>query len=407
MTSDEFVANFTTANRHPNSPMFRLILSLFCYGLLASELSAETLRALPVDPSEITPGAEIVEPEDYVEALEAEPIPTVEVKLEDHKPSALSDFPDAPLTPSRDDAVRLQIFLDQSHFGPGVIDGKPGRFTTLAIEAWNEANGFATDDYNAVMDAARRAVPNPFAVAIVPEIATKWVNSRLPYKKAQQVEEKRMSYRSYAEFMSERYHTDVEFIVELNGSSKTNGARPRSSLVVPNVTPFTIEKVTGLRYDPEALLGSRHVVVDTKVNQLRVFESSPTARVVTDPDRPVQVKANRALIATFPITPGQERFIKYGVWEMKNAVQLPVWRYDQSLLDGKGRSNNALNIPPGPNSPVGIIWMGLSVSGIGLHGTSNPETIGRARSAGCIRLANWDAIRLPDFVRPGASVEIR
>ena len=118
-------------------------------------------------------------------------------------------------------------------------------------------------------------------------------------------------------------------------------------------------------------------------------------------------KANRALIASFPITPGQPRFIKYGLWEMRNAVQLPVWRYDQSLLDGRGRSNNALNIPPGPNSPVGVIWMGLSVPGIGMHGTSDPETIGRARSAGCIRLANWDAVRVPDFVRPGATVEIR
>jgi lipoprotein-anchoring transpeptidase ErfK/SrfK len=56
---------------------------------------------------------------------------------------------------------------------------------------------------------------------------------------------------------------------------------------------------------------------------------------------------------------------------------------------------------------VGIIWNGTSRSGIGLHGTSDPETIGRARSAGCIRLANWDAIRLPKLIRPGASVEIR
>ena len=62
---------------------------------------------------------------------------------------------------------------------------------------------------------------------------------------------------------------------------------------------------------------------------------------------------------------------------------------------------------PGPNSPVGIFWCGLSKPGIGLHGTSDPETIGRARSSGCIRLANWDAIRLPTLIRPGTTVEIR
>jgi lipoprotein-anchoring transpeptidase ErfK/SrfK len=88
-------------------------------------------------------------------------------------------------------------------------------------------------------------------------------------------------------------------------------------------------------------------------------------------------------------------------------VTMPWWRYDQQLLDTGKRSAIALNIPAGPNSPVGIIWNGTSRSGIGLHGTSDPETIGRARSAGCIRLANWDAIRLPLLIRPGATVEIR
>ncbi|MCA9207715.1 MAG: L,D-transpeptidase, partial [Planctomycetales bacterium] len=92
---------------------------------------------------------------------------------------------------------------------------------------------------------------------------------------------------------------------------------------------------------------------------------------------------------------------------LRNMVTLPWWRYDQSLLDTGRRSENAINIPAGPNSPVGIIWNGTSRPGIGLHGTSDPETIGRARSAGCIRLANWDAIRLPTLVRPGATVEIR
>jgi lipoprotein-anchoring transpeptidase ErfK/SrfK len=88
-------------------------------------------------------------------------------------------------------------------------------------------------------------------------------------------------------------------------------------------------------------------------------------------------------------------------------VELPYWRYDPLLLDTGKRGSDSLNIPPGPNSPVGVIWNGLSKAGIGLHGTSNPETIGRARSHGCIRLANWDAIRLPNLIRPGTTVEIR
>ncbi|MEM1084836.1 MAG: L,D-transpeptidase family protein [Verrucomicrobiota bacterium] len=381
-------------------------LSGLCLLLLLPVL-AEVPRALPVDPSEITPEAGALPIDPTPPPPEAKPLPPGEVKLPEVKRNPHSDTPEIDNLPTGDDAVRLQIFLDQNHFGPGVIDGKPGRFTILAVNSWNEVNGHELNDLGPVMRAARAGVPNPFAVAIVPDVARKWVNPKLSYKKREQAKAKRMSYRSYAEFMSERYHTDVEFLVELNGSSKTYGIGPRKSLIVPNVTPFTIESLTGSRYDPEPLLETRHVVIDTKINQARIFEAAPKALVVTDPDAPVKVTANRALVASFPITPGQKRFIKYGQWELKNCVQLPVWRYDQSLLDGKGRSNNAFNIPAGPNSPVGVIWAGLSVPGIGMHGTSDPETIGRARSAGCIRLANWDAVRLPDFVRPGATVEIR
>jgi lipoprotein-anchoring transpeptidase ErfK/SrfK len=180
--------------------------------------------------------------------------------------------------------------------------------------------------------------------------------------------------------------------------------------VVPNVTPFLIESISGVNHPADEQLSKRHVVVDTKVNQVRIFEPMPVALVVAEPGtEPVAstTRANSALVASFPITPGQPKFIKLGNFELRNMVELPWWRYDQQFLDTGKRSENALNIPPGPNSPVGIIWNGTSKPGIGLHGTSDPETIGRSRSAGCIRLANWDAIRLTKLIRPGASVEIR
>ena len=348
--------------------------------------------------------------------------------------------------PTGDDAVRLQIFLDEALLGPGVIDGKAGRFTELAVAAWNEIHGHPPGDWTAVNTAARKAVPNPYAVAVVPEIATQWVNKSLPYKKSEQAGFKRMSYRSIAEFMSERYHCDVPFLIELNDSKKVYGLQVKGSIIVPNVKPFLIEELTGKQYrvksqtpaKPETTAGTdavtpapppppptaeelaeiklteklsaRHVVVDTKVNQVRIFEAAPTALVIAEPgteSAAPATRANRSLIAAFPITPGQPQFIRYGHWKLLNMIELPYWRYDQQLLSTGKRSNNAINIPPGPNSPVGVIWNGLSRPGIGLHGTSDPETIGRARSAGCIRLANWDAIRLPTLIRPGATVEIR
>jgi lipoprotein-anchoring transpeptidase ErfK/SrfK len=312
--------------------------------------------------------------------------------------------------PTGDDAVRLQIFLDEANFGPGVIDGKPGRFTELAVFSWNEVNGHPVDSWTEVNTAARNAVPNPLAMAVVPQEAKDWVDSSLPTKRSLQARKKRMSYRSYGEFMAERYHCDVPYLAALNSWPKIHSLKPHDSIIVPNVTPFHIEKITGVNYEAEEALSARHVVVDTKINQVRIFEAAPAALVVAEPGaeiiQPV-TRANRGLVASFPITPGQPKFIQFGTWELRNMVELPWWRYDQKFLDTGKRSENALNIPPGPNSPVGIIWNGTSRRGIGLHGTSDPETIGRARSAGCIRLANWDAIRLPNLIRPGASVEIR
>ena len=314
--------------------------------------------------------------------------------------------------PTGDDALRLQIFLDEAEFGPGIVDGKPGRFTELAVQSWNEVNGHPINDWVAANTAARKAVPNPLAVAVVPDFVNDWVDGTLPTKVSLQAKRKRMSYRSTAEFMSERYHCDVDYLVVLNGNSKINNLKPRDTLIVPNIRPFTIEALTGAGYKADEAMSQRHAVVDTKINQVRIFEAAPAALVIAEPGATTITyvsRPNRGLIASFPITPGENKFIKFGTWEVRNSIELPHWRYDQQLLDTGKRSSDSesLDIPPGPNSPVGVFWCGLSKPGIGMHGTPNPETIGRARSHGCIRMANWDAVRLPSLIRPGTTVEIR
>jgi len=311
-----------------------------------------------------------------------------------------------------EDAVRLQIFLDEHHHGPGVIDGRPGRFTQLAIEAWNEANGHPHDDREAVIEEARHAVRHPLATAVVPEIAKDWVDPELPLDRPGQAAKKRMSYRRMSEFLAERYHCDEDYLRALNASRKLEDLQPGDSLLVPNVRPFLIEKLGGNRHEPDPELSSRHVVVDTKSNRLRIYKSAPTALVIAKPGQTIPASPagkNTGLLASFPITPGRPQFIAFGTWELRNMVEMPWWKYDQHFLDTgeRGPEEQQLNIPPGPNSPVGIIWNGTSKAGIGLHGTDSPDTIGRARSSGCIRLCNWDAARLPQFIRPGASIEIR
>ncbi|MFK7852177.1 MAG: L,D-transpeptidase family protein [Akkermansiaceae bacterium] len=393
---------------------------LFCIlAIIPSSLPAQqsntdgsVLRALPLEAEPIEPSVKPLPSSQPASPIKIAPRRTPNQSITPETDASLTRASDALSVPTihekpeGDDAVRLQIFLDQSNFGPGVIDGKPGRFTQLAVQSWNEANGHPIDSWTAVNTAARKKIQNPFAVAIVPEVATKWVNTKLSYKKAQQAKAKRMSYRSVGEFMSERYHTDVPYLIALNTSSKVYNLKVGDSIIVPNVGPFQIEDLTGAAFKEDEALSERHAVVDTKLNQVRIYEANLRALVVADPKKPASV-ANKSLIAAFPITPGKPQFIRYGKWKMLNAVELPVWRYDQQLLDTGKRSKNALNIPGGPNNPVGVLWAGLSKPGIGMHGTSNPETIGRSRSAGCIRLANWDIVRIPKILRPGCSVEIR
>ncbi len=362
--------------------------------LVAQASESNILRALPVDIDPVTPESTIAPILVTPSPKPTPPVTAAETSLSDQKPTG-------------DDATRLQIFLDQSNFGPGVIDGKIGLFSELAVKSWNEVNGHSLDDWIEVTTVACKAIPNPYAIALVPEIATEWVNPELSTKRDKQAKSNMMAYRSVAEFMSERYHTDIPTLIALNPGENIYELKTKASITVPNVTPFLVEELTDRAWKELEDLSERYVVVDTKINQVRIFAAAPRPTIITDPNAPITPSANTALLASFPITPGKLQFIRFGSWKLQTMVALPWWRYDQQLLDTGKRSEDALMIPPGPNSPVGIIWCGTTRAGIGMHGTSDPETIGRSRSSGCIRLCNWDAIRLPTLIRPGATVEIR
>lgn len=309
-------------------------------------------------------------------------------------------------------AVRLQIFLDQKLFGPGFIDGKPGAFTTRAVHAYNRSVGRNPGDWAALVKEADETLGETYATAIVPEVAKEWVTPKLPYKYSQQADAKRLGYRSYLEFMAERYHTSETFLEEINGESVTSALVPHGSLMVPNVEPFRIELLKeGRTHHEDDTLSGRHVIIDTQGKNLFVYAEGespvlPNGAVVISESDHVPQK----LLAMFPITPGKVQFIHHGTWAVANCYELPSWRYDPQFLETGTRSKDksaVKQLAPGPNLPVGILWCGLTKSGIGIHGSSSPRTIGRSRSAGCIRLSNWDAARFPELVRPGAAVELR
>ena len=327
------------------------------------------------------------------------------------EPATKQDITDIGKPGTLEDAVRLQIFLDQKLFGPGFIDGKPGNFTARSVYAYNRSMGRSPGDWGAVLEDLKSELGETYATAIVPDVAKEWVNPNLPYERSGQAKQKQMSYRSYLEFMAERYHTSETFLEELNGKAVAWGLEPKKSLKVPNIDPFRIELLTHGKANHESVeFLDRTVVIETKGKQIFIY--APGEVAVAPGGAVVVVEEGgegvaQKLIAAFPITPGKAQFIHRGAWKIANSIELPSWRYDKQLLETGKRSNTALEIPPGPNNPVGIIWNGLTKSGIGIHGTSDPRTIGRSQSAGCIRLSNWDASRFPTLVRPGVKVVVR
>ncbi|HSI63737.1 MAG TPA: L,D-transpeptidase, partial [Candidatus Saccharimonadia bacterium] len=113
------------------------------------------------------------------------------------------------------------------------------------------------------------------------------------------------------------------------------------------------------------------------------------------------------ILASLPITPGSGYLATPpGTWRIVGITQMPTFRWDKSVLDYGVRSDNYYNLPIGPNNPVGVMWIGLNKPGIGVHGTNQPQTIGRSASHGCMRTANWDVVRLTKMITKGMTVII-
>ncbi len=287
--------------------------------------------------------------------------------------------------------LRVQIFLDQERFGPGKIDGALGEFTYKAVVNYNFAHGHR-DIYNwePVIEGAEESTHVTTAHHRVREDLFAFVNPNLPKEPEEWQAFPYMAYRSMAELIAERFHTDETFLQKLNPDLDLQHLHPGQLVVVPNIRPFKIEDVKKFQgFKEDSTLSKNIVVIDTQARMGAIYDSQ------------------ERMLAAFPITPGKPQFIPIGQWKITHMTTTPNFRYDKQFLEQGQRSEKAFEIPPGPNSPVGILWAGLSKSGIGLHGTAMPRTIGRAESAGCVRFANWDAIRLPTLVRPGSQVIVR
>ena len=282
-------------------------------------------------------------------------------------------------------SVKLQIFLDNNYFGPGKIDGKMGEFFRKALVHYKRAHRMP--ETGTVDQWLIDQVPDAYTEYVIPPEAEDFVGPTAS-KPSEQATLKKLKYGSLLEFIAERYHSAEDFLKKLNPGLNMEALKPGDSVKVPNVLPFKIEDLKEGFVPANPAFANRKIYVDTKERFLLIYE-------------------DKQLVAEFPITPGSSTLpAPLGLWKILGIATLPVFRHDEGVLNHGVKSEEFYNLPPGPNNPVGVLWMGLNKPHVGIHGTNNPETIGRAASHGCIRTANWDAARVKDLVSVGNQVSI-
>ncbi|MBL8112570.1 MAG: murein L,D-transpeptidase, partial [Acidobacteria bacterium] len=271
--------------------------------------------------------------------------------------------------------LRLQVLLDRARFSPGEIDGRYGNNTRRAVLAFNTARGLPGGDR---VDARTwKELNRDEAPAVVRyEISAEDVAGpfeKIPVETADKAKLKALGFESPLEGLAEKFHANPRILRELNRGARFDTAG--AAILVPNVVRPEAGKVQGAT--------------------VKVSES----------DRSVIVLATSGdVVARYPATVGSEHDpLPVGTWKVNGVGWKPSFTYNPDLFWDAEPGDTKTKLAPGPNNPVGEVWIDLSKPHYGIHGSPEPATVGGATSHGCIRLTNWDAVELARLVAPGTS----
>jgi len=277
--------------------------------------------------------------------------------------------------------LRTQVLLDRAHFSVGVIDGRWGRNSAIAVWWWQRAHGLEpTGDVDqATFISLARAAEN------VPPVVSYTLTAGdvkgpfvvIPEDVYEQESLDCLCYESLREKLAERFHSAEDFLELLNPGVDFSQLGAGATINVPNIRPAL----------PSDHRDVAKVVVSIAGNSLNGYDAAGSLIF----HAPTTVGAG--------YDPSPDETLK-----VVRIVDQPHFHYNPKLYHEVSDDAPDAHLKPGPNSPVGVVWIALSKEHYGIHGTKDPDVIGYASSHGCVRLTNWDAGELQHRIGEGVEV---